>query len=240
MRIHCFFHVPFEGLGSIADWASAGGHVVTATPWYDGVTAPPPAAYDWLIVMGGPMGVSDERVYPWLVDEKRAIAAAIAADKRVLGVCLGAQLIAGVLGARVFRNAHKEIGWFPIELTPEGTRTRTGTALGGLAPGVTPQPATPVFHWHGDTFDLPAGAVHVARSAACVQQAFSIDDRVVGLQFHLETTSTSAAELIRNCPEDLVAGPYVQSAEAMVADAARFTRINAVMRALLDTLVGGA
>ncbi|MCK6555816.1 amidotransferase [Candidatus Binatia bacterium] len=234
MRIHSFFHVPFEGLGSIADWAAVRGHVVTATPWYGGGAAPSPEAYDWLIVMGGPMGVYDEGEYPWLVDEKRAIAAAIGAGKRVLGVCLGAQLIADVLGARVSRNPHREIGWFPIELASEGASTRTGRSLAPIARGS--QTPAPVFHWHGDTFDLPAGAVHVARSEACEHQAFSLDDRVVGLQFHLETTPASAAELIGNCPGDLVAGPYVQSAETMVADAGRFLRINAVMHALLDAL----
>lgn len=252
MRIQSFFHVPFEGLGSIADWAAARGHVVTATPWYGGGNAPSSDAYDWLIVMGGPMGVYDEREYPWLVDEKRAVAAAIAAGKRVLGVCLGAQLIASVLGARVYRNAHKEIGWFPIALTSDGAVTRTGQALATIAspPALSAtngerrttnndQRATsPVFHWHGDTFDLPAGAAHVARSEACEHQAFSLDDRVVGLQFHLETTPASAADLIRNCPGDLVAGSYVQSAETMVADPARFARINTVMRALLDAMAG--
>jgi len=243
MRIHTFLHVPFEGLGSIGDWAAAGGHDVTATRWYDGDAAPEPDAYEWLIVMGGPMGVYDERQHSWLVDEKRALAAAMAAGTRVLGVCLGAQLIATVLGARVYRNAHKEIGWFPIEVTPEGTSTTAGRVLADIAPpatrpveqagagagagaragaraGIHQSPASSlqspsprsVFHWHGDTFDLPAGAVHVARSAACAQQAFSVDDRVVGLQFHLETTPASAAALIAHCPEDLAPGPYVQPA----------------------------
>lgn len=247
MRIHSFLHVPFEGLGSIGDWAAAGGHTVTSTQWFAGEAPPDPSTFDWLIVMGGPMGVYDEGAHRWLVDEKRAITAAIAAGKRVLGVCLGAQLIADVLGARVYRNAHKEIGWFPIELTSDGAATRAGAALAGVASPLrpAPQPLTPspqplspspVFHWHGDTFDLPAGATHVARSEACAHQAFSLGDRVVGLQFHLETTAAAARELICNCPEDLVPGPYVQSAEAVLADPGRFARINAAMHTLLDAV----
>ena len=243
MRLHSFLHVPFEGLGSIADWAAGGGHAVTSTRWFAGDAAPAVASFDWLVVMGGPMGVYDEREYPWLVEEKRAVGAAVEAGKRVLGICLGAQLIATVCGASVHRNPYKEIGWFPIELTPGAATTAAGRALATVAPPVQP-PApslqapspSPVFHWHGDTFDLPPGAIHVACSAACAHQAFSVDDRVVGLQFHLETTPASAAELIRNCPADLAPGPYVQSAEAMLTDPARFARINAAMHTLLDAV----
>jgi GMP synthase-like glutamine amidotransferase len=225
MHVHYLQHVPFEGLGSVADWAAARGHSVSATRLYAGEAVPRLDTLDGLVVMGGPMGAYDEATYPWLAGEKRCIADAIACGKRVLGICLGAQLIAAALGARVTRNRHKEIGWFPITLTEAGRQSPFGHVLGNAAE---------VFHWHGDTFDLPAGAVHLARSAACEHQAFSVGDRVVGLQFHLETTPAAARALVENCPDDLVAGRFVQSGEAILSDSGRFARINTVMERLLD------
>jgi len=241
MRIHYFQHVPFEGLGSIAGWTTAQHHAVTATRLYAGDPLPIVAEIDWLVVMGGPMGVHDERELPWLVDEKRVIGNAIHAGKSVLGVCLGAQLIADVLGARVYRNQHREIGWFPIELTAAGMQSALGQAIGGV--GTSTQPLAPsprfdVFHWHGDTFDLPVRATHLARSAACEQQGFSIEDRIIGLQFHLETTPETAATLIQNCPDDLAEGRYVQSAAEMLDSVPRFATANAIMTRLLDALSG--
>jgi GMP synthase-like glutamine amidotransferase len=228
MRLHYLQHVPFEGLGTIGEWAAAHGHTVRASHLYAGDALPQPEELDWLVVMGGPMSVSDEAAYPWLTGEKRFIAEAIGAGKHVLGICLGAQLIAAALGARVYRNHQKEIGWFPVEVTPAGKQSAVGQALGTQAE---------VFHWHGDTFDIPAGAVHLARSAACAHQAFSLDDRVIGLQFHLETTPAAARALIDNCPADLAApGAFVESSDAMLRDPERFARINALMARLLDLL----
>jgi GMP synthase-like glutamine amidotransferase len=224
MRVHWFQHVPFEGLGSIGPWMQAQGHALTCTRLYAGEIPPQVTGLDWLIVMGGPMNIYEERGHPWLAAEKRAIHAAIDADRRVLGICLGAQLIADVLGARITRNAHKEIGWFPVELTAAG---------GGCRLLADFPPRFAAYHWHGDTFNLPSGAMHLARSEACAQQAFACGERVVGLQFHLETTPASAASLIDNARHEIVPAPYVQSAEAMLADPARFTRLNALMDRLL-------
>ena len=165
--------------------------------------------------------------YPWLTQEKRFIDQTIAGGKIVLGVCLGAQLVACVLGAHVYRNAEKEIGWFPIQLTENASASSLFSGL---------PPTQEVFHWHGDTFELPAGAVHIARSAACEHQAFLLDERVVGLQFHLETTQQTAQDLIHNCHKELVPAPFIQTAEEMLADEQRFVRINAVMEQVLDGL----
>jgi GMP synthase-like glutamine amidotransferase len=241
MRLHSLQHAPFEGLGSIAGWAEAHRHVVTATRLYTGDRLPAMADIDWLIVMGGPMGVHDEREFPWLSEEKRCIGDAIESGKRVLGICLGAQLIAGVLGARVYANRYEEIGWFPIDLTAAGARSALGQAIscGGAGGETVPAamaPSLEVFHWHGDTFDLPGTAVQLARSAACEQQAFSFGDRVVGLQFHLEMTRAGAEALIDNCAGDLKTAPYVQSAVEMLANQDRFARINRVMAGLLDRM----
>jgi len=228
MRIHCLQHVPFEGPFGIADWADARGHSVTVTPLYAGVPPPDPADFDWLVIMGGPMGVVDEPQFPWLVPEKALIRASIAAGKTVVGVCLGAQLIAEVLGARVYRNPEKEIGWLPIELTAAG---QASAVCGFLPPSLT------VFHWHGDTFDLPAGAVQLARSAACAQQAFLYGGRVLGLQFHLESTPQSVAGLCAECADELVPGPHVQTAARMLtASPAGYARLNVALFGILDRL----
>ena len=228
MRIHCLQHVPFEGPAGIADWTEARGHELSVTRLYTGAAPPSPDAFDWLVVMGGPMGVHDEAEHPWLVPEKALLFEAIAAGRTIIGVCLGAQLLAGALGARVYRNAEKEIGWLPIELTGEGR----ASSLFGFLPG-----SIVVFHWHGDTFDLPPGAVHLARSQGCANQAFVWDGRVLGLQFHVETTPESLRALVEHGADDIVPGPYVQSAERMLAASGEdFERINGALFGVLDRL----
>ena len=228
MRIHCLMHVPFEGPYGIGDWAAARGHTLDLTPLYEGGQPPDPAQFDWLVIMGGPMSVGDEAEYPWLVVEKDLIRRAIAAGRTLVGVCLGAQLIAEVLGGRVYRNREKEIGWMPIEWTAAGQ----GSPVTGFLP-----PTLTAFHWHGDTFELPAGAVHLARSAACEHQAFLYDGRVLGLQFHLESTPESVAGICAGCADELVPGPYVQGAERILAATAQdYARLNAALFGILDRL----
>jgi GMP synthase (glutamine-hydrolysing) len=227
LRIHWFQHVPFEGLGSLESWAGSRDATLSVTRWYAGDPAPDLRRLDWLVVMGGPMGVYDEPQYPWLAEEKRCLRRALDAGKPVLGVCLGAQLIACVLGAAVRRNPHREIGWFPVDWAARSSPHPLAPAL---------PPTFDAFHWHGDTFDLPPGATPLARSAACVNQAFAIGSRVVGLQFHLETTPASAAAMIAACPGDLAPGPFVQPASELVREPARFDRLNALATGLLDHL----
>ena len=145
MRVHYFQHVPFEGLGSMTGWLKARSARVTSTRFFEDSRLPGMADIDWLIILGGPMSVNDEKTCPWLSEEKAFIAEAAARGKVVLGVCLGAQLIARALGARVYANPQPEIGWFPVERTGEPG-----------APALPPR--LDVFHWHGETFDLPSGA----------------------------------------------------------------------------------
>jgi GMP synthase-like glutamine amidotransferase len=228
MRIHCLQHVPFEGPAGIAEWAERRGHDLAVTHLYDGAALPGPDAFDWLVVMGGPMGVHDEAEHPWLAAEKVLLHEAIAAGKTIIGVCLGAQLLADALGARVYRNAEKEIGWLPIELTEQGQ----GSALFGFLPE-----RIEVFHWHGDTFELPPGAVHLARSQGCANQAFLWDGRLLGLQFHVETTQESLRELVEHGADDIVPGPFVQSAERMLAASGEdCERIHGALFGVLDRL----
>jgi len=228
MRIHVLQHVPFEGPAGIRDWATRKGHPVTTIPLFEHGRLPDIAAFDWLVVMGGPMGVRDEADYSWMANEKELIGAAIAAGKTVIGVCLGAQLIATALGARVYPNAHREIGWFPVELTDQGR----ASDLSAFLPH-----RLQVFHWHGDTFDLPAGAIHLVRSEGCRHQTFFYADRVLGLQFHLESTPVSVADLVANCADEIVHGKYVQDAERILAATEEdYAGINQALFGILDRL----
>lgn len=227
MNIHFLQHVPFEGLGSIRNWIERGGHTVACTRLYTADGFPRPDNVDLLIVMGGPMGVYDAAIHPWLDPEKAFVRAVIDAGKRVLGICLGAQLIAEVLGARVYPNGQKEIGWYPVTRTADAERC----ALGRLLPA-----EFMAYHWHGDTFELPPGAVLLAQTPVCHHQAYAVDDRILGLQFHLETTPESARELIEHGGAELVDGPTIQSAQAMLADNRHYAELNRLMVALLEGL----
>jgi GMP synthase-like glutamine amidotransferase len=227
MNIHYLQHVPFEGLGSMESALKASGHRLSSTHLYENQLFPALEEIDWLIIMGGPMGIHDETKHPWLQPEKEFIQQAITAGKTVLGICLGAQLIASALGAHVYKNQHKEIGWFNIHRDPKADTTVLASAI--------PQQVE-VFHWHGDTFDIPAGAAPLAFSSACQNQGFIFANRVVGLQFHLETTPELVQELINNSGDELDGSSYVQSEEEMVAKPQRFTRINQIMAAILETL----
>ena len=225
MNIHYFQHVPFEGLGSIEQWVKARSAHISVTKFYEDPYLPQIDGIDLLIILGGPMSANDEQAYPWLKIEKNFIAEAIKHGKIVLGICLGAQLIASALGARVFPNRNREIGWFPIEWLTQSKYTN----LKNIFPS-----HMEVFHWHGDTFDLPAHAVHLARSEGCDNQAFCIGERVLGLQFHLEVTTLTVTSLTEKCPNDLLPGRYVQSASEMLLVPSRFHIINTVMDSLLD------
>lgn len=228
MRVHYLQHVPFESLGSIEGWLDGQQAKITRTRLYLGEALPNLNDFDWLIVMGGSMGVNDEDKFPWLANEKKLISETVSAKKPVLGICLGAQLLASALGARVYKNQYREIGWLPIEQT----LAAKSHPIGQLLPE-----HQDVFHWHGDTFNLPEGAVHLARSVACENQCFAFGDRAVGLQFHLEMTAATAKSLISHCPEDLAEGPYVQTANQMLENEAKFGQINQAMFNLLSHLL---
>lgn len=225
MRIHYLQHVPFEGLGSMESVLLARGHQLSCSRLYAGDVLPALTDFDALIVMGGPMGVYDEATLPWLTAEKQFIQAVVTADKRVLGICLGAQLLACVLGARVDKNAYREIGWWPVTRHPDCA----GSTLAHAFPD-----EVDVFHWHGDTFTLPDGAQLLASSAGCRNQGFVWNERVLALQFHLETTAQSASDLCTHCSEDLDGSRFVQTAGMMLAQPGRFEAINQLMSAMLD------
>lgn len=227
MRAHFLQHVSFEGLGSIAPWLEASGYEITNTSFFESAQLPDLKRIDLLVVMGGPMSVNDESEFPWLLSEKQFIREAIHSGKPVLGICLGAQLIASAMGARVYRNPVKEIGWFPIQ---------------GMLPKDSSLFAFPasekVFHWHGETFDLPPGAVRLAKSDGCENQAFQLGRSAIGLQFHLETTPESAREMVAHCRDELLPSKYIQTEdEILSATPASYQIINQLMSDLLCFLV---
>jgi len=224
MRAHYLQHVPFEGLGSIEPWLKNAGYEISSTRFFNSGVLPEIENIDLLVVMGGPMSVNDEPEYPWLVKEKEFIRSAIEAGKPVLGICLGAQLIANSMGSEVFPNTVKEIGWFPVE------------AVESKSTSVFQFPEeTEVFHWHGDTFSLPRGAVQIAKSTGCENQAFQIGSKVIGMQFHLEITPVSAQAIVENCRDELVEGEYIQSeAEILSASQERYSSINSLMGRVLE------
>lgn len=223
MRAHYLQHVPFEGLGSIEPWLESNGYRLSQTRLFESTDLPDPEDIDLLVVMGGPMSVNDEDAFPWLVTEKQFVRKVIESEIPVLGVCLGAQIIASAMGAKVFPCPAKEIGWFPVHAVVNNDD----------ASFKFPSAET-VFHWHGETFDLPSGATWLARSEGCENQAFQLGKSVIGLQFHLETTPASVREIVSHCREELVPSRYIQSEEEILsANPERFTSINDLMESIL-------
>jgi GMP synthase-like glutamine amidotransferase len=226
MKAHYFKHVPFEDLGSIRSWLMKASYTITCTPFFESADLPVLQEIDLLIVMGGPMSVNDEKIHPWLVPEKKFIRQMIMSGKPVLGICLGAQLIASAMGAKVYPNSMKEIGWLPVYGIPSDDSSVF----------CFPQ-SLEAFHWHGETFDLPAGATHIAKNDGCKNQAFQLGRSVIGLQFHLETTPQSARELVAHCRNELVPAACIQTeTEILSVAAAQYQSINRLMDRILAFL----
>lgn len=227
MKIHYLQHVPFETPEQIAVWANNKGYPLTGTHQYANDPLPSLSDIDMLVILGGPMGVYDEEQFPWLVEEKRFIQEAIHQQKLVLGICLGAQLIAEVIGGTVKRNPHKEIGWHPVKLTEEASRS---SFFNGLPEQFVP------FHWHGDTFELPVDAARIAFSDGCANQAFEYGGHVVGLQFHLESSNGSIRTLIEHCSNELDKSLYVQCPYEMVDQTGALVLSNEILFTLLNAM----
>jgi GMP synthase-like glutamine amidotransferase len=225
MRMAVLQHVPFEGPAAIADWAAARNVAMAVAHLYRDEPLPALTDFDMLTVMGGPMSVNDEAEYAWLAPEIALVQGAIGAGKIVLGVCLGAQMIAKSLGAKVHAGREKEIGWFDVR------RTEAAHPIFDGLPA-----AFPALHWHGETFDLPAGAVRLAETDTTPNQAFAVGNRVLGLQFHIEATPVSVEGLIHNCADEIGAGSYQQSPGAIRAGMGTCASLEPLLACVLGNL----
>ncbi|WP_019006900.1 type 1 glutamine amidotransferase [Cohnella laeviribosi] len=223
MRLLLLKHFSFDDESAIVRWAEAKRFPYAVMDPSGGGPFPDMAAFDLLIVMGGPMSVYEESEYPWLRPEKTFIRQAIASGKAILGICLGGQMLAELLGGRVYRNKQKEIGFHPIERTD-----KTHPLLDGLPNRFYS------FQWHGDAFDLPAGAVRLAFSEACANQAFAFGPHILGLQFHLETTAACMEAMLKRWSDQIRPAPYIQTAEQIRAQAERIEASHRMLHRILD------
>ncbi|MCW3117482.1 MAG: type 1 glutamine amidotransferase [Chitinophagaceae bacterium] len=201
MHIHFIQHVSFEYPGSIIRWAAEHGHTTSFTKPFEHSVFPSMDLFDLLIILGGPMGIYEEEKFPWIADEKKFIRASIAADKKILGICLGSQLIAHVLGAKVVPHILQEIGWWPVLKTNNHPLTES-------LPGEFIS-----FHLHGDTFDLPEGAEQLFRTKGCEQQGFIYKNKVAAIQFHPEIEQELLQNMMEHEKGSFIQSTYVQSEE---------------------------
>ena len=216
LNIQCFMHVPFEGPGAIRNWIDDHGHQLKFTRFYEGESLPDPESVDLLIIMGGNMNVFDYHIHPWMQDEIDWVSNFIQTGKPILGICLGAQIIATALGSEVYPGKQKEIGWHNIRFLP---------CLGDYKICKNLPPTRRVFHWHGDTFDIPEGANRIAESHTFPNQGFIYNGQVIALQFHLEVSRENVKELVENCRDELVEGPFIQSEKELLEES-RFKKDN--------------
>lgn len=210
MRIHFIQHMPFEHSASIADWAEEKNHITSYTKVFEAALFPSTEEFDMLVILGGPMGVYEESKYDWMKAEKLFIKKSIAEMKKVLGICLGAQLIAEALDAKVYPHTTKEIGWFEVEKV-------------AAHPLTDHLPQTFItFHWHGDTFTLPHGAIHLFKTKTCAQQGFIYSDHVAGLQFHMEVKDDLLYGMTKYEKAELIKDDYVQTEDEIQQQAKHY------------------
>lgn len=233
MNIHVFRHLEFEGLGMIGEWIQENGYAYSETRfWEDALQYPDPHQIDMLIIMGGSMNVDEEEKYPWLAGEKQYIRRAMDANVKILGVCLGAQLISRAAGKKVIQSPYKEIGWFPVKkLFTNHT----------LFPNLKDEEVT-VMQWHGDMFETPDDSQKLFASDGCPNQAFSMNEnRVVGLQFHLELSKQYILPFFDNDDEEelTVKAPYIQTPKEIKAGCGKYDVITrTLLFDLLDVMSG--
>lgn len=226
MRIRCLRHVPFEDAGAIEEWAVHRGFPLCYTCLDENEGLPQPDSFDLLVVLGGPMNVYEEKTYSWLAEEKTFLRCAIQTGKKMLGICLGAQLLADVLGGKVSANPFKEIGWHPVSLS------RTAEQSPFLL-RVFPKRFS-AFQWHGDTFHIPPGGLHWAESSACRNQAFQYGRNVIGIQFHLEYTRKSIEKMLYYCSDEIVDSPFIQKPDIIRKGYESIPQMNAMLFRFLD------
>jgi|APIni6443716594_1056825.scaffolds.fasta_scaffold08656_3 GMP synthase (glutamine-hydrolysing) len=227
MHIHYFQHNHFEDMGSIGDWATCNNFTTSVTRFDLNPELPSLHDLDWLVVMGGAMGVYDSNQYPWILSELEFIKEAIHSGKIVIGVCLGSQLIASALGARVYKNAEPEIGFWPVIFSKEAQRDNVFRHF--------PSNLN-VMHFHFDTFTLPEGAILMAKSIVTPVQAFRFGNNVFALQFHSELTESNLPVFTRELASEIVTGSLVQNPVEMLQKK-EFCRLNnEILSQVLDEI----
>lgn len=204
MHIHVFQHVDFEHPGHIAIWAEKNGHKMSFSQlWQEPVQQENLDKSDMLLVMGGPMGIFDYDKYAWLKLEKDYIAQYLDSGRKIMGVCLGAQLLADVMGAMVYPGKASEIGWMPLSFLNDEKLPESQI----------------VMHWHGDTFDIPFGATCIAASELTPNQGFVLGNQVLALQFHIEMTEETLAAMVKHCGDELQKSDFVQTKDEILEGA---------------------
>lgn len=231
-RIHYFQHEEEVSPGYLKTWAETNNAELSSTRFDRNEVFPPLDSFDLLVILGGTMNVNDIENFPFLKEEKEFVLKAIKSNKKVLGICLGGQMIASVLDAAVYENTQKEIGWFPITFTGEAIKNPFFRSLAG-------KKERTVFQWHGDVFNLPEGAVQIASNSCSPNQAFVYNDRVVALQFHPEMTEESVPSLIEYGKDELAQteSRYVQNANDILNGTDNIAPNNAILKNILDVFV---
>jgi len=225
MKIMIITHAKFEKLGSIQIWAKRNAHTLLEVFPFKGETLPDINSFDMLIIMGGPQSACKLDEAPYLLKEIEYIKQAIKTHKKIIGVCLGAQLLGAAFGAQAEKSPNKEIGVFPIELLPAAKED----------PVFKEFPTTfDVTHWHGDMPGIPKEGVLLAKSAGCPRQIFRVGDRMYGFQCHFELTKELIEGMVEHCPDDLIAGKFIRSKEHLLGS--NYSEINSKMDAVLDYL----
>ncbi|SDW74377.1 type 1 glutamine amidotransferase [Paenibacillus sp. PDC88] len=226
MKIIVFRHFSFDDPSVMVSWSKQAGHDLIIHDPANGIPQEWLHSFDLLVIQGGPMSVYQESKYPWLIQEKLFVKKAIEAGKKVLGICLGAQMIAEILGGAVSPiGVNKEIGWHQIHRNEE------------RHPWLTQLPEHFIsFSWHGDTFSLPEGARLLMYSEACGQQAFAYGDHVLALQFHLESTPDCIQEMLSRWSNELIDSPYIQHDTEIRQGMNHSEHANRLLRGILDQI----
>ena len=204
MRIHIIQHMPFDSAGYLSDWANQPDNFVTVSRPFETEWYPSLECFDLCIVLGGAMSAKDTQKYPWLGRELDFLEKSVIKRKKMLGICLGAQLISRVLGGTVYQSQYREIGWHPVRLTPAAK----SLPLFNRSPD-----SWMAFHWHKDTFSIPPMGYRFAETDGCPNQGFLYEDHVMAMQFSMESDFQTVEALLSNCRNDFVLGSYVQTEE---------------------------
>ncbi len=227
MKIHLLRHWDINDFSTISEWAEDMEHSIDKTSVHKNEELPGPEDFDWLIILGGLTDPGDEDINPWLKAEKKLIKQAIELKKTVLGIDLGALLIAQVLGAEVYRNKYPEIGWQPVKLTEDAKKS---DVFGSFPEWFS------VFQWHTNIFDLPEGAVKIAGNDACGNQAFEYKGHVFGVQFHPEFTGESIRGIVDKHGDMIIGGDFIQPKEEIITEHCLLRETDALVDLLLSNI----